>query len=64
MDTGITSASISQNVTAGGREPIMIRVQANNGVDYALCIHLDKTIELYDYVNRRTVWSANVSSIC
>lgn len=64
MDTGITSAHISQNVTAGGKEPIMIRVQAHNGADYALCIHIDKTIELYDYANRRTVWSANVGSIC
>lgn len=64
MDTGITSAYISQNVTAGGKEPIMIRVQTDNGADYALCIHIDKTIELYDYANRSTVWSANVGSIC
>lgn len=61
---GIKSANISQNVTAGGREPIMIRVQADNGADYALCIHLDKTIELYDYASKRPVWSANVASLC
>lgn len=64
MGAKIKSADISQNVTAGGKEPIMIRVQADNGADYALCIHLDMTIELYDYVSKRPVWSANLSSLC
>lgn len=64
MGAGIKSANILQNVTSGGREPIMIRVQANNGADYALCIHLDMTIELYDYASKRSVWSANISSLC
>ena len=64
MGAKITHADISQNVTAGGKEPIMIRVQADNGADYALSIHLDKTIELYDYVSKRSVWSANISSLC
>ena len=64
MGAKIKSANISQNVTAGGKEPIMIRVQADNGADYALSIHLDKTIELYDYVSKSTVWSANISSLC
>lgn len=64
MGASIKSADISQNVTAGGKEPIMIRVQANNGADYALCIHIDKIIELYDYTSKRSVWSANISSLC
>lgn len=61
----IESATIAQNVTTGGGEPIMVRVKTDDpSHDYALCIHKSKRIELYDYVARRSVWSANLTSLC
>ena len=61
----IESATIAQNVTTGGGEPIMVRVKTDDpSHDCALCIHKSKRIELYDYVARRSVWSANLTSLC
>lgn len=61
----IESATLSQNVTAGGEEPIMVRIKTDDpSHDYALCVHKSKRIELYDYVAKRPVWSANLTSLC
>lgn len=61
----IESATLSQNVTAGGEEPIMVRIKTDDpNRDYALCVHKSKRIELYDYVAKRSVWSANLTSLC
>lgn len=61
----IESATLSQNVTAGGEEPIMVRIKTDDpSRDYALCVHKSKRIELYDYVSEKSVWSANLTSLC
>lgn len=61
----IESATLAQNVTSGGEEPIMVRIKTDDpSHDYALCVHKSKKIELYDYVSKKSVWSANLTSLC
>ena len=61
----IESATITQNVTTGGEEPIMVRVKTDDpSHDYALCVHKSKRIELYDYVAKKSVWFADLTSLC
>ncbi len=61
----IESATLAQNVTSGGEEPIMVRIKTDDqSHDYALCVHKSKKIELYDYVSKKSVWSANLTSPC
>lgn len=60
----IVDSSIAENITQGGADAIMLRIETNNGKKYALCINLGKTIELYDRVSNETVWKANLSSLC
>ena len=65
FSTHIESATVFQNVTAGGGEPIMVRVKTDDpNHDYALSVHKSKRIELYDYAAKRSVWSANLTSLC
>lgn len=43
----------------------MVRIKTNDpSHDYALCVHKSKKIELYDYVSKKPVWSANLTSLC
>lgn len=61
----IESATLSQNVTSGGEEPIMVRIKTDDqSHDYALCVHKSKRVELYDYVSEKSVWPANLTSLC
>lgn len=64
IESTIVDASVAENITQGGADAIMLRIETNNGKKYALCINLGKTIELYDRVSNKTVWKANLSSLC
>lgn len=64
VEGGLIDASVAENITQGGADAIMLRIETNNGKKYALCINLGKTIELYDRASSETVWKANLSSLC
>ena len=64
VEDGLVDSSVAENITSGGADAIMLRVETNNGKKYALCINLGKTIELYDRVSNETVWKADLSSLC
>lgn len=64
VEGGLIDASVAENITQGGADAIMLRIETSNGKKYALCINLGKTIELYDRVSDKTVWKANLSSLC
>ena len=54
-----------QNMTAGGDEPIMVNVTLPDGsTKYIFSIHTGKAIELFDANARKTLWKADLSSIC
>ena len=61
---GLSDALIYQNITAGGDEPILINVTATDGRRYILSAHFDKSLELWDGTTKRSVWKADLSSLC
>ena len=61
---GLSDALIYQNITAGGDEPILINVTATDGRRYILSAHLGKSLELWDGTTKRSVWKADLSSLC
>lgn len=62
---GLSDAFMYQNMTTGGDEPIMVNVTLPDGsTKYIFSIHTGKAIELFDANARKTLWKADLSSIC